>query len=69
MPRLAALLTVLLLAVAAPAALAQTGDQGGAFGPLPPAAPEPTADADARPGARGGASTPTARCCSRSAAC
>ena len=46
MPRLAALLTVLLLAVPAPAALAQTGDGGGgggAFGPLPPAAPEPTA--------------------------
>ena len=45
MPRLAALLTVLLLAVPAPAALAQTGQDGGggAFGPLPPAAPEPTA--------------------------
>jgi hypothetical protein len=42
MPRLAALLTVLLLAAPAPAALAQ--DQpGGPFGPLPPAAPEPTA--------------------------
>jgi hypothetical protein len=43
MPRLAALLTVLLLAVPAPAALAQTDGGGGAFGPLPPAAPEPTA--------------------------
>jgi hypothetical protein len=45
MPRLAALLTVLLLAVPAPVALAQTGQDGGggAFGPLPPAAPAPTA--------------------------
>jgi hypothetical protein len=43
MPRLAALLTVLLLAVPAPAALAQSGGEGGAFGPLPPAAPAPTA--------------------------
>jgi hypothetical protein len=44
MPRLAALLTMLLLAVPAPAALAQTGGGGGgAFGPLPPAAPAPTA--------------------------
>jgi hypothetical protein len=43
MPRLAALLTVLLLAVPAPAALAQTDGGGGAFGPLPPAAPQPTA--------------------------
>ena len=43
MPRLAALLTVLLLALPAPAALAQTEGGGGAFGPLPPAAPQPTA--------------------------
>jgi pyruvate/2-oxoglutarate dehydrogenase complex dihydrolipoamide acyltransferase (E2) component len=45
MTRLAALLTVLLLAVPVPAALAQTGDGGGgggAFGPLPPAAPAAT---------------------------
>jgi hypothetical protein len=44
--RLAALLTILLLALSAPAALAQNqggGGGGGAFGPLPPAAPEPTA--------------------------
>jgi hypothetical protein len=43
--RLAALLTVLFLAVPAPAALAQTGGGGGggAFGPLPPAAPAETA--------------------------
>jgi hypothetical protein len=41
--RLAALLTFLLLAVPAPAALAQTGGGSGPFGPLPPAAPEPTA--------------------------
>jgi hypothetical protein len=41
MARLAALLTVLLLALPAPAALAQVGDDP--FGPLPPAAPEPTA--------------------------
>jgi hypothetical protein len=47
MTRLAALLTVLLLAVPAPVALAQTGGAGqgggGAFGPLPPAAPAETA--------------------------
>jgi hypothetical protein len=43
MPRLAALLTVLLLAAPAPAALAQQDGGGGAFGPLPPAAPAPTA--------------------------
>jgi hypothetical protein len=44
MPRLAALLAVLLLAVPAPAALAQTGGGGGgAFGPLPEAPPPPTA--------------------------
>jgi hypothetical protein len=48
MTRLAALMTVLLLAVPAPVALAQTGGgagQGGsgAFGPLPPAAPAETA--------------------------
>jgi hypothetical protein len=47
MTRLAALLTVLLLAVPAPIALAQTGGAGqggsGAFGPLPPAAPAETA--------------------------
>jgi hypothetical protein len=36
--RIALLTTVLVLAVAAPAAA-----QGGAFGPLPPAAPTPTA--------------------------
>jgi len=44
--RLAALLTVFLLALPAPVALAQTdggGGGGGAFGPLPPAAPEETA--------------------------
>jgi hypothetical protein len=41
--RLAALLTFLLLAVPAPAALAQTGGGSGPFGPLPPAAPEETA--------------------------
>jgi hypothetical protein len=41
--RLAALLTFLLLAIPAPAALAQTGGGSGPFGPLPPAAPEPTA--------------------------
>ena len=42
--RLAALLTVLFLAVPAPVALAQTGGGGGggAFGPLPPAAPAET---------------------------
>lgn len=43
MPRLAALLTVVLLAVPAPAALAQEQPGSGPFGPLPPAAPEPTA--------------------------
>jgi hypothetical protein len=46
MTRLAALLTVLLLAAPAPIALAQTGGAGqggGAFGPLPPAAPAETA--------------------------
>jgi hypothetical protein len=44
--RIAALLTVLFLALPAPVALAQqTPGQGGggAFGPLPSAAPEPTA--------------------------
>jgi hypothetical protein len=42
--RLAALLTVLLLALPAPAALAQqNGGGSGPFGPLPPAAPEETA--------------------------
>jgi hypothetical protein len=45
MARVAAILTALLLAVPAPVALAQTGQNGGggAFGPLPPAAPAPTA--------------------------
>ena len=47
MTRVAALLTVLLLAMPAPVALAQTGGGGqgggGAFGPLPPAAPAETA--------------------------
>jgi hypothetical protein len=43
MPRLAALLTVLLLVVPAPAALAQDDGGTGPFGPLPPTAPEPTA--------------------------
>jgi hypothetical protein len=41
--RLAALLTVLFLTLPPPAALAQNQGGGGAFGPLPPAAPEPTA--------------------------
>ena len=43
MSRLAVLLTVLLLAVPASVALAQTDGGGGAFGPLPPAAPAETA--------------------------
>jgi hypothetical protein len=49
MTRLAALLTVLVLAAPAPVALAQTGGGGGggggggAFGPIPPAAPPETA--------------------------
>jgi hypothetical protein len=43
MARLAALIAVLLLALPAPAALAQTGGGNGPFGPLPPAAPQPTA--------------------------
>jgi hypothetical protein len=47
MTRLAALLTVLILAMPASVALAQTGGGGGqggggAFGPLPPAAPAET---------------------------
>ena len=42
MTRLAALLTVLLLALPAPAALAQSDGGSGPFGPLPPAAPAET---------------------------
>jgi hypothetical protein len=43
MRRLAALLTLLVLLVAAPAAVAQDqGQGGGAFGPLPQPAPEET---------------------------
>jgi hypothetical protein len=42
MPRLAVLVTVLFLALPASAALAQTDGGGGAFGPLPPAAPAET---------------------------
>jgi hypothetical protein len=42
MARFAALLTVLLLALPVTAAIAQTGGDDP-FGPLPPAAPEPTA--------------------------
>jgi hypothetical protein len=43
MRRLALILAVLGLALAAPVASAQQGDGGGAFGPLPQAAPEETA--------------------------